>query len=563
LPPKDYILVVDSELGFRAVLTERLDQEGFLCLASSSVGEALKILETKTDAVKVVISEMHLPDTTGLELLREMNRRQWAQPVIILAADGSVEWAKQSIKTGAFEYYEKPVDLSAVAQAVRQALHTVSQYPGPERRAQRTVDTTISIAPGGRDELTGLVSHRCALEIFSRLRKECRNRGVSLGLCMLDVDGFRELNNRQGLSACDHVLVEAARRLRRLVRADDVVGRYGGDEFLIIFPEVDENSLPKVAERISRGLHSTPLQINASPMRLSLCLGLVTVGPDDSASDLEFIDRAVEAIYHAKLTGPQTVVTWTPQLIRETRLWELETSIAPPAADVESVNVMAWRFRELNRQLANVSLESLRVLVAAVEARDPYTKDHSVKVASFSRYMAEELELPDRQVQIVHSAGLLHDIGKIGIPDAILTKPGRLRPDEFDLIRQHPVIAVNILEQTRYFTAELPLIRHHHERYDGAGYPDGLAGQEIPLGSRIINIADATEAMFAPRSYKNAYSTDRVTGELQEGMGRQFDPTLAELAIKLIRRGVLEHIWNVRQVTQQATVPAEPEPAHN
>jgi len=204
---------------------------------------------------------------------------------------------------------------------------------------------------------------------------------------------------------------------------------------------------------------------------------------------------------------------------------------------------MMWRFRELNRRLANVTSESLRLLVAAVEARDPYTKHHSVRVASYARYLAMELGLPDRQVRIIHSAGLLHDIGKIGIPDAILTKPSRLTEQETELIRQHPNIGVNILEQARFFVAELPLVKHHHEWYNGKGYPDGIAGQDIPLGARIIQIADATEAMLARRSYKKPYELEQTIRQIRDGAGRQFEPMLTDIAIRLMRDGVLERLW--------------------
>jgi putative nucleotidyltransferase with HDIG domain len=214
-----------------------------------------------------------------------------------------------------------------------------------------------------------------------------------------------------------------------------------------------------------------------------------------------------------------------------------------PVPDYESINIMMWRFRDLNRRLANVTSESLRLLVAAVEARDPYTKHHSVRVASFARYLATELGLPERQVRTIHSAALLHDIGKIGIPDAILTKPSRLTEQETELIRQHPLIGVNILEQARFFVAELPLVKHHHEWFNGNGYPDKIMGQDIPLGARIIHIADATEAMLARRSYKKPYELEHTVRQVRDGAGRQFDGMITDVAIKLMRDGVLERLW--------------------
>lgn len=545
------VLIVDNETGFRQILTERLDQDGLVCLTAGSLAEALGILEQKSDAIKAVISEISLPDQTGIGVLDLVNDRELSCPVIFVTAYGTLEWAKQAIRAGAFEYYDKPVDLYALVQALRQAIRAGSAYTGPQRRLRPETGLSIVVESGGKDELTGLASHRFVLEKLSDIRKECINNGIPLSLCLLDIDKFHELNASRGLAVCDRILVETARRLRRLVRSSDLIGRYGSDEFLIVLPGTDGRGAQGLAERILANCRAEPVQIDGSKIRLRACIGVVEIDAGDHAGELEFIDRAIEAVYHAKLKGPESIVVWKPRLIPETSLADVDSEQSETETDAESISIMTWRFRELNRQLANVSLESLRVLVAAVEARDPYTKDHSVRVAAFSRCLAQEIDLPTRHVQIIHSAALLHDIGKIGIPDSILTKPGKLTDDEFELIRQHPDIAVSILAQTRFFTTELPLIKHHHERYDGTGYPDGLEGDVIPLGGRIIHLADAVEAMLARRSYKAPASIDYVLSQMREGMGSQFDPVLIEIAIALIRQDLLDRIWQEQPMDQQ------------
>jgi putative nucleotidyltransferase with HDIG domain len=276
---------------------------------------------------------------------------------------------------------------------------------------------------------------------------------------------------------------------------------------------------------------------------LPLCIGICEVHQDETADPFEFLDRAIEAVHHAKLQGPGSMVVWNPRLMEEVSLDIEFSKPTGPVPDYESITIMMWRFRDLTHRLSNVTSESLRLLVAAVEARDPYTKHHSVRVASLARYLAMELGLPERQIRLIHSAALLHDIGKIGIPDAILTKPAKLTNEEMELIRQHPLIAVNILQQVRLFVSEIPFVRHHHEWFNGNGYPDHLAGQNIPLGARILQVADSTEAMMARRSYKDPYKLDKTLHQIREGTGRQFDPILADLVAKLLQNGLLEKLW--------------------
>jgi diguanylate cyclase (GGDEF)-like protein len=535
-----HILLVDPETDLCDVLSAKLGPEGVLCRRAGGVGEVWPLLEK--EPIHAIISEMVLPDGPGLDLLKGMAERNLDIPIIYLTGYGGVEWAKTAIRGGAFDYFDKPVDLVKLAAAVRNALRAKADYAGPERR-KCTSPTVDQAAPASRDELTGLASHRFVLEQLPILNQECCKKGIPLTLCLIDIDDFRKFNTRQGLSIGDLLLIEVSRRLRRIVRINDIVGRYGGDEFLLVLPGADQKAAQGLAERIKDNFRQEKWTMVREQLDLPFCIGIAEVDWDESSHTLEFLDRALEAVHHAKLQGPGSVVAWNRQLIREISLNVDLTEPDQHAPDYESIKIMMWRFRDLNRKLTNVTAESLRLLVAAVEARDPYTKHHSVRVASYARFMALELGLPDGQVRSIHSAGLLHDIGKIGVPDAILTKPSKLTDPEMGLIRQHPLIAVHILEQARFFAAEVILAKHHHEWFNGKGYPDHLAGQDIPIGARILQIADSTEAMLARRSYKGPYELEKTIRQIREGAGRQFDPALAELAVRLMQDGILEKIW--------------------
>lgn len=175
----------------------------------------------------------------------------------------------------------------------------------------------------------------------------------------------------------------------------------------------------------------------------------------------------------------------------------------------------------------DASIETVQALVRAVEAKDPFTRKHSDNVAHYAKHFTTLLGMSNDQARPVRVAALLHDVGMIGVPDDVLVKAGELNENEFEHIRRHPALGSNILEQIGVFCAESHLVRYHHERWDGMGYPAGLSGEESPLGSRVIFIADSIDAMLMPRTYRNAYPVERMLDELARCAGRQFDPTIA------------------------------------
>ena len=187
---------------------------------------------------------------------------------------------------------------------------------------------------------------------------------------------------------------------------------------------------------------------------------------------------------------------------------------------------------ELSAQARHSSLDSVRALVLAVEAKDPYTRRHSEQVAHYAVNLAAALRLPAAEVESIRVASLLHDIGKLGVPDHILTKIGPLSDEEFAHIRRHPTLGSDILASVTLFSKEAKLVRHHHERWDGKGYPGGLVGDETPLASRIIQMSDSIDAMLMERTYKAGYPIDKMIAELIRCAGTQFDPKIAAAAIE-------------------------------
>jgi putative nucleotidyltransferase with HDIG domain len=191
--------------------------------------------------------------------------------------------------------------------------------------------------------------------------------------------------------------------------------------------------------------------------------------------------------------------------------------------------------RRLYHQLRRSICQSLRGLADALEAKDPYARGHSQRVGAWGRRLAESLGLPPDQVDGVSQAGLLHDIGKIGVPEAVLRKCGPLDPDEWELLRNHAVIGAQIVAPFEFFPAGALTIRHHHERWDGSGYPDGLRGRAIPLGARIVAAADVFDALTSERSYRSALPRDAALAHLSAAAGRTLDPDVVDALLGLVR----------------------------
>jgi len=222
----------------------------------------------------------------------------------------------------------------------------------------------------------------------------------------------------------------------------------------------------------------------------------------------------------------------------------LQRPVAPPDLHAAISRVMeadgAERSRRAREELGlqlhceqrRAALEGIQALVCAVEARDPCTQNHSTNVARYASHLAKRLDLPADKAEPICVAALVHDVGKIGIPDSILTAPGELTQEQFECVRRHPGLGEYIVRNLSGFDAEARIVRHHHENWDGSGYPDGLSGRDIPLGSRLIRIADAIDAMLTRRSYRTAYPVDNMLDELRRCPGREFDPKLAAVALE-------------------------------
>jgi diguanylate cyclase (GGDEF)-like protein/putative nucleotidyltransferase with HDIG domain len=352
------------------------------------------------------------------------------------------------------------------------------------------------------DPLTGLGNHRHFHERLERELQHANERNLPLTLCFVDVDDFKRINDRFGHPAGDRVLSQLAARLRQTGEAF----RLGGDEFALLLPGYGESAALTAASSVVERIAALDLEQVGS---VTVSAG-VAISPQHAADRDELIRLADSALYWAKEYGKNRVRAYRPDVIE---LAELKRVASGPDR--------AARFR------------AAASLARAVDARDVYTGSHSQRVAELAARTARRLGLPDEEVELTRLAGSLHDLGKLAIPEEILRKPGPLTEPERIVLERHPQIGFRMLESLGVDPVA-DWVLHHHERWDGSGYPDGLSGELIPLGARIIFVADAYDAMISERVYRRRVSPEEAIAELDRCAGTQFDPNVvAALAEEL------------------------------
>ena len=350
------------------------------------------------------------------------------------------------------------------------------------------------------DELTNLFNRRHFDEcIRQEIDRHARYRGM-LSLVILDLDFFKAYNDTQGHTAGDKILELIGKFINKSIRNTDLAFRYGGDEFAIILPQSATKDALVVAERV-RGRIAA--EMSKRDIKVSASLGLAS-WPNDGVTTDELVNAADRALYYAKETGGNLTC--------------IASKMLPSLA--ETANNRVTTEREVLSIIYN--------LAATIEARHPYTYGHSRKVSGYAVALAEAIGLPTEKVALISTAALLHDIGKVGVPDEVLNEAGKLESEAWELIKSHPKLSATIAGHVVSLIACLPAILYHHERWDGDGYPDGLEGEAIPIEARILALADAFDAMTSSRPYRGKLSYKKVLQELKRCSGNQFDPKLVE-----------------------------------
>ena len=364
------------------------------------------------------------------------------------------------------------------------------------------------------DKLTGVANRQQLLAtLFSEVERASRyNRPFSVAFA--DIDHFKAVNDTYGHAAGDIVLRGVAQTIHNNLRSTDLIGRYGGEEFMLLLSETNAEDAAVLAEKLRILVQRQRFNVEGNP-QLSVTVSIGIAGGEGTALRVDSLARDADAaMYSAKSLGRNQVYVFA----------EPDDDARIPRAPISPASrAMAQQVGKIAREAAQAALTSL------IAPMPHYGGQPSALIASIAVRMANQLDLPEAEVERLRVASLLHDVGKVAVPEEILEKPSALTSAEWRTVVQHPRIGQVIIEQATAFRDAIPIILHHHERYSGHGYPFGLRANDIPLGARIVAIADAYDAMTHDRPYKRAVSHDMAIKELRRHAGTQFDPELVAL----------------------------------
>ena len=364
------------------------------------------------------------------------------------------------------------------------------------------------------DALTGVGSRKLLEEKLSEECDRARRYKRSFSVAILDLDHFKMINDALGHVTGDEAIRKLAECVKREKRGPDVLTRYGGDEFVLLLPETKAAEATVLLERVRARVREIRFD---QGMGLSISCGIAECILEADESPEDVMRRADVALYEAKNAGRNCVKLWSE---------EMATLLNASDIEIERVKRLQRRIMGLSEKAEKVFMESIWSLVQALEAKDTYARKHSENVTAYSVEIARTMELGPKYVDLIQRSAMIHDIGKIGIPDAVLFKPDHLTGHERRVIEQHPLIAVRILEKMSFLETEISIVRHHHEKWNGQGYPDGLARTAIPLGARIIAVADTFDALTSNRAYHASRPIAEVIAMLKDSAGYEFDPTV-------------------------------------
>lgn len=486
------ILVVDDESAIREVLKEYFEtiDEKYSVLTCKDGFEALGVIQNQS--VDCCFTDLSMPRMDGLELTERIHNHDNTIPVVVMTGYPSMESAIKTLRNGVVDFLVKPIRMEKLPVILERAMR---------ERALLVENVLLKEEAKGQEKL---------LRINQELQGKIKElEAVNLILKRLDEpassrDFFQTLVNFSGqLTQCDeaHFCVLDQKQENATQIASFVRDGSGGLPFQsLLGPEM----IKKVAEGampvIIRGSEGRS-QVIAMPLRIKgMIFGMLILGT--RRANAEFTEKD---LYFLNVLGEKA------------------------SSSIENLAL----YENIHQNL----FSTLYAFVEAIEARDVYTKQHSARVTKYSVIMAKAIGCSEEQTQVLSVAGYLHDIGKIGIPDQILLKPGKLTDEEYQVIKRHPIIGGSIIGHFSMWLEEQKIIRCHHERWDGRGYPDGLARQEIPFLSRIVALSDVYDALTSDRSYRKKLSEEAAIGIIHENAGSQFDPETVKVFMDLIRRG--------------------------
>jgi len=473
-----HVLIVDDEISICEVIGQYLKKNGYDVSLASSGEDAVELLAK--NSIDLIITDIKMPGMSGVDLLKHVKQEHQTLPVLMTTGFPTLDTAIEALKLGAYDYMTKPFHLEEIGEKVKRAFS-----------ARKLHEENLLFS-----RLVSL--HEVTKQLAATLEvHELNAKFLDFSLKMVAADGGSLL------------LIDQSGKL--------AITETAGNHFEPVY----WLSKPFVAASRFVAQHQEPVLIKGETAHLFTSI------------------PALPTEIRSLICYPLKTAS---RVIGVLNLVRLASKEAFSSLDMEIINVLASQASiaienvRLYHNIRDNYLKTIRAFALAVEAKDEYTHGHSENVMQYTIHLAKRLGLSDTDLELVKYAGLLHDIGKIGISESILNKTAKLTPQEFDEIKKHPELGARIISDVPFLKSLVPMVLHHHEYYNGNGYPMKIAGDSIPFGARILSVADAYEAMTSNRPYRKSLSQEVAVGILKAESGKQFDPVIVEAFLEIMQQ---------------------------
>ncbi len=373
------------------------------------------------------------------------------------------------------------------------------------------------------DPLTELYNYRYFLRVLHSTLERAKRYGEKFSVIKIDIELFKSINAIYGVFSGDDILRDFSGFLKSVVRTSDVLARLEDDEFGIIMSQAGKKEAVALGERIKETLLFRQFGRDKGKVNLRLSIGVVSF-PEDGLSEIELLSLLDRCMEYSKDTGGKVGTS------------EVLGGRGRRAVDFDSITRIKDKISLIHTSLDKTAIESIFAFANAIKAKDLYTSEHTERTVKIASAIGEMFNFPPRRMEIIEYASRLHDLGKVGVPESVLLKPGRLSREEFEQIKKHPIIGVEILRPIHELSLIIPAILYHHEWFNGKGYPYGMAGKDIPLEARIIAVADCFQALISERPYRKAYSLEEAINLIVSQSEVHFDPEVVEVFCNVIEK---------------------------
>jgi len=510
------VLVVDDSALYRQMISDLLSDAGF------DIREAVDGVEAFDAILKekypLIVSDWAMPRMNGVELIRNLRTSalSWYPYVVLLTA---MDNRAIGMESGADDYLSKPIDGEMLVQRLRVGHRIICLHETLRENNDRLNDANEKLTElAVKDSLSGLLNRRAFFEHTEKEWRRSVRYDLPISCLMLDIDHFKRINDTYGHPAGDSVIRKISQIIREVFRDTDIMGRYGGEEFSVVLYDCDTDAAAVVAERLRKAIESVRMPEIAEDFRFTTSCGLAS-RTLDMLSEESLVEHADQALLFAKRSG-RNRVTRFDELKQASNLLDGK----PPEIENDDTSRAS--------DDAVIPYQVVNTLLAALRHRDSPTVEHSRRVAQLCREFSQHLGLPPEQRVSLEVAALLHDIGRLAVPDEILKKTGELTETEFLIARQHHQFTLDILKSCFSNRSMINTVSLSRMWFDGSqGDP---AGESIPLGARILAMCSFYDDVVQGRGWWDSHDEQAAMGVLRESSGTRFEPRLVEELAKLV-----------------------------